>query len=71
MLMTLLWIGLVALIVWAVVRLVQDRGGRGPARHHGETPLEILDRRFARGDIDAEAYERTRQTLLEHSQPPR
>jgi putative membrane protein len=29
----------------------------------GETPLQILDRRFAAGEIDAEEYQRARDLL--------
>jgi putative membrane protein len=58
--MSLLWIVLIGLIVWAVVRLTQqpsrhdDARGGGPAPR--ETPEEIADRRFASGEIDADTY---------------
>jgi putative membrane protein len=63
MLMPLLWIVLIGLIVWAAIRLSQrtsDRTGGQPQR---DTPQEILDRRFASGEIDAETYRRARDTL--------
>jgi putative membrane protein len=63
MLMPLLWIALLGVIVWAAVRLAQrpsDRAGPPPRR---ETPQEILDRRFAAGEIDADEYTRARDTL--------
>ncbi|MDA1361077.1 hypothetical protein O1R50_15715 [Glycomyces luteolus] len=62
MLMPLLWIGLIALAVWAVIRLTHGRGAYygPPMRHmhhtHRESPSEILDRRFANGEIDEETY---------------
>lgn len=62
-LMPLLWIVLIGLIVWAAIRLSQrpsDRPGGQPGR---ESPQEILDRRFASGEIDAETYVRARDTL--------
>jgi putative membrane protein len=69
MLMPLLWVALLAVIVWAVVRLAQP-GGRsgGPGgydydRSRRETPQEILDRRFASGEIDADAYTQARARL--------
>lgn len=62
MLMPLLWIVLIAAIVWAVVRLVQP-GGSKPAQPSRETPLEILDRRYANGDIDDDAYTTARARL--------
>jgi LmbE family N-acetylglucosaminyl deacetylase len=66
MLMPLLWIALLAVIVWAVIRLAQPGGRTGPADHgqpRRETPQEILDRRFASGEIDADDYTRVRDTL--------
>jgi putative membrane protein len=71
LLMSVFWIALIALIVWAAVRLVQ-RPGDGerhpPAR---ETPQEILDRRFASGEIDLEDYTRARDRLAGHSRGSR
>lgn len=48
--MVLFWGGLLAVIVWAIYRAFpgQSRGS--------ETGAEILERRFARGEIDAETY---------------
>ncbi|MGQ0480296.1 MAG: SHOCT domain-containing protein [Pseudonocardia sp.] len=61
-LMAVFWIAVIGLIVWAVVRL--SHGNRGPAQQ-GETPREILDRRFASGEIDADAYAEARGRLTE------
>jgi putative membrane protein len=62
MLMPVLWIGLIVLIVWAVVALV--RGGRREAGEGGrQSPEEILDRRFALGEIDAEEYQQAKGIL--------
>ncbi len=70
MLMPLLWIGLVALVVWAVIRLARPAGSRGgPASPSGkpgpgwETPQDILDRRLASGEIDIDTYTQTRARL--------
>jgi len=51
--MPLLWVALLAVVVWAVARIVPRRGddAREPPHSRGE-PLEILDRRLASGDID-------------------
>jgi len=62
MLMPLLWIALIAILVWAVVRLIQPHGG-GRAEARRETPVEILDRRYAQGDIDDTTYTTTRARL--------
>ena len=50
-------IGVVALVVWAIVR-----AGNGP-REHRPDALQILEERFARAEIDQEEFERRRQVL--------
>jgi len=49
-LVALVAVGMVAGVVWAVRR----PGGSAP---QGEQPLEILERRFASGEISAEQFE--------------
>lgn len=78
-LMGLFWIVLIAVIIWLVVRLLSSDGSRtesqvptspssavttahGPAAQ--ESPVEILDRRFARGELDLETYQAHRSALL-------
>lgn len=61
--MVLLWVVLIALIVWAVTRLLPARRGGGYQQPGQETPEEILDRRFARGEIDLETYQAQRAAL--------
>ncbi|MEU5531096.1 SHOCT domain-containing protein [Micromonospora chersina] len=60
-LMPVVWIALIAVIVWAVARLVHRPADQG--RQVRETPQEILDRRFALGEIDAEEHGRARAHL--------
>ena len=55
-LMPLLWIALTAVIVWAVLKVAQRPATRYPANRGGRRQQEILDRRFAAGEIDAAAY---------------
>jgi putative membrane protein len=63
-LMALFWVALVALVVWAVVRLFPSRtDGAGEPRGRSEEPREILDRRLASGEIDVETYERLRSRV--------
>jgi len=66
MLMPVLWIAITALIVWVVIRLIQANGG-GRVEGHRETPLEILDRRYAQGEIDDAAYATARARLTGHA----
>lgn len=66
-LMPVVWIALLGVIIWAVVRLIQPSGRQeGPVGHdreRRESPQEILDRRFAAGEIDLETYSQTRDRL--------
>jgi putative membrane protein len=64
MLMPLVWIALIGLVVWAVVRLAQRPGDSGYTQQpRRETPQEILDRRFALGEIDVDTYTEARAHL--------
>ncbi|MGW7529225.1 SHOCT domain-containing protein [Streptomyces sp. NPDC054783] len=73
--MPLLWIVLIALAVWAGIRLTQHPATRDGSPHRApeprETPEEILDRRFATGEIDADTYTEARQRLAAHKPGPR
>jgi putative membrane protein len=67
MLMPLLWIVLLGVIVWAVVRLTQRPGDHVRDQQRRETPQEILDRRYASGEIDADTYAQARANLAGRS----
>jgi putative membrane protein len=56
----LLWIALTVLIVWAMLKVSQRPPGQASEQPRRETPQEILDRRFASGEIDPEAYTQAR-----------
>ena len=62
----LLWIFFAVGLVVAIRAIVLQRpgyprGGEGPQ----ETPLEILQKRYARGDITREEFEQKRRDLSE------
>lgn len=65
-LMSLLWIVLLVVIVWAVTHLFPRREERraladgSPSR---ERPEDILDRRLALGEIDLETHAKLREAL--------
>ncbi|WP_052850871.1 SHOCT domain-containing protein [Streptomyces avicenniae] len=60
-------------LVWATVvvgavlllRRVARRGGPGFRRLGGETPLDLLGRRYATGEIGAEEFRERRAVLAE------
>jgi putative membrane protein len=51
-----------ALIVFGIVLLLRPTVGPEPRREH-DRALEILNERFARGEIDREEYEERRRVL--------
>lgn len=69
----LLWIGLIALGIWLLARLFPKSGndfgsqgdGRGQAKvlDRPESALEMLQRRYARGELTKEEYETMRHDL--------
>ena len=60
--MGLFWIVIIGLVVWAVGALLP--GSRPGGAGQPEAPEEILDRRFARGEIDVEQYRQARAELI-------
>ncbi|NKE70143.1 SHOCT domain-containing protein [Candidatus Manganitrophus noduliformans] len=52
-------VGVVLLAVWAV-----DRGSRGRSDRESESALEILKKRYARGEISKEEYEEKKLDLI-------
>ncbi|HEY6583014.1 MAG TPA: hypothetical protein VIZ60_18030 [Rubrobacter sp.] len=60
----LFWISLLAVVVWAVVRIVPSRTDATLGSGAGDDPaVEALRVRFGRGEIDAEEYLRALETL--------
>jgi putative membrane protein len=62
--MSLLWVAVLAVVVWAIARVVPGRRETAaePAATQ-EEPLTILDRRLARGEIDTATYDELRSKL--------
>lgn len=68
--MGLFWLAMIGLIVWLVVKLLPSTSAASgvppaAARPAPESPLDILDRRFARGEVDLETYRAQRAALTE------
>jgi putative membrane protein len=55
----LIWVALIALVVWLVIRAVGQRPGTGGS----ESAEDLLRRRYASGEIDAEEYQSRLETL--------
>lgn len=60
MLMGLFWIVLIVVIVYLVIKLLSDRTDN---RSEKETPLELLQKEFARGNITEEEYLKRKKHL--------
>ncbi|MBM2825821.1 MAG: hypothetical protein HW402_1485 [Dehalococcoidales bacterium] len=61
-LMILFW----GLVIWGVVALVRglSRPGSDSTSSHAESALEILKRRYARGEINKAEYEEKKKDLI-------
>ncbi|MCL1595587.1 MAG: SHOCT domain-containing protein [Actinomycetia bacterium] len=57
--MLLFWVGVVVLIVWAV----RSVGDNKVDRDTSNRALEILEERYARGEIDTDEFNRRRAEL--------
>lgn len=70
--MALFWLIPLGVILFLALRLLPSGRGTGaPPRE--ESPLDILDQRFARGEVDLETYQ-SQRTALEAAlgrRPPR
>ena len=63
LLMAVFWIALIALVVFAVVRLFPRTEPTPESRERPEEPREILTRRLASGEIDVDTYEQLSSKL--------
>jgi putative membrane protein len=59
----LFWGGLLALVAWVLVRIFPGRRADEKSGATEGNAEEILRTRFARGEIDAEEYERSLEVL--------
>lgn len=57
--MILFWLAVIVLIIWAIRSLTTKPSPRRP------TPLEVLERRFAAGEIDREDFEERKRLLIQ------
>lgn len=69
-----LWIALLAVLVWAVIRWFERRANvpgspRPGTPESGPSALEILRQRYARGEIDLATFEQMREHLQASGAP--
>lgn len=62
------WLIIIILVVWGVVSIVRNSQNRRSADHQKlseslESPLEILKKRYARGEITKEEFEEMKKEL--------
>ena len=63
--MVVFWAAVIGLVVWGVARLApSDR------RSGGSGARDLLDERYARGDIDEDEYRRRRRQLDDEADRP-
>lgn len=60
--MVLLWAVMLGFVIWAIVALT--RGGRDQ-QPRTPPPRQLLDQRFAAGEIDQDEYQQARRLLAE------
>lgn len=67
--MAFVWIPLITLAIWGVSRAFPTGTGRGDTFEGSrpETPAEVLDRRYAAGEIDGDSYQSMRAMLASGS----
>ena len=61
--MLLFWLLIIGGVVWLVQAAARGAGPSGLSAPTSESPLDILKRRYARGEITKEQYEEMRQHL--------
>ncbi len=59
--MILFWVAIVGGVIWFIVYLVRRPTGTGTGS--AETALDILNKRYARGEITSEEYERLKRDI--------
>jgi len=65
---TILWVAVLVVLVWALIRWLNARNSTqvhppSSGVQSGPTALEILQQRYARGEIDTATFEQMRERL--------
>lgn len=62
--MWIFWIIIIVVLVFLVKWLFEQSGSRYSESKEKETPLEILKKRYARGEINKQEFEQKKKDLL-------
>jgi putative membrane protein len=61
--MAVIWIGVLGLIIWAVVTAVRRPDESGNQNQPTDSALEILKKRYVRGEVNKEEFEAKKKDL--------
>ena len=62
-LMGIFWLVIIGLVIWAISILLRKPYRQDSSVIQKESPMDILQRRYARGEIDKEEYETKKNDL--------
>lgn len=58
------WIIIIVVIVWAVIQFINKTQQRPPVSKPEERPMDILKKRYAKGEISKEEFEKMKKDLI-------
>ena len=61
--MILLWVGLIGLLVWVVMKIVRSSSSGGGRDEPKKDALDIAKERYAKGEISREEFEQIKKDL--------
>ncbi|MFH1662963.1 MAG: SHOCT domain-containing protein [Chloroflexota bacterium] len=61
--MILLWVGVIILIVWVVMKIVKGSSNGGGSTETKNDALDIAKERYAKGEISKEEFEQIKKDL--------
>lgn len=59
------WLLIIGLVIWAIKSAGSNRTSQGTSNPPAESALEILKKRYARGEISYEEFEEKRKHLVQ------
>jgi putative membrane protein len=58
------WIIILAVIIWAVIQFTNRPQQGPPGNKAEESPMDILKKRYAKGEINKEEFEKIKKDLV-------